>query len=147
MDEREISVSENLASCISQKRHGLLFTVIQRSKIRLYPNNESEIIWLSSKYYIDILIQVMEKKHGKSELGKSVTGPRFEPSISKIRGCGPVHLTSTFGLFVYRYGRSVCVCAVVHTRGNSVIITCSLFVKTFSAPQYNRNYSPAVRPV
>lgn len=84
---------------VIKKRHVLLFTVIQRSKKRLYPNNESEIIWVSSKYYLDILTQEVEEKHGKSELGKSVTGLRFEPSISKIRGCSTVHLTSMFGLF------------------------------------------------
>jgi len=76
---------------IGQKCQGLLFTVIQRSKVRFYPNNESEIIWLISKYYLDISPQEVEKKHGKSELGKSVTGPIFEPNISKIRGCSTVH--------------------------------------------------------
>jgi hypothetical protein len=95
---------------ISQKRQGLLFTVIQRTKLGLYPNNESEIIWLTSKYYLDILTQVVEKKHEKSELGKSVTGPRFEPSISEIRGCSTAHLTATVFFILYTNMVDVCVC-------------------------------------
>jgi hypothetical protein len=52
----------------------------------------------------------MEEKHRKSEPGESVTEPRFGPSISEIRGCNTLHLTSTFSLFCMKtWSMRVCV--------------------------------------